>query len=946
MRTITAPGVEIKEIDKSQYSPAMVGTACYVMGFANKGEAYQPMEFTSRAAWTTYYGEPDTEAERYFYNACIEVLNQNGRLYCARLPYDNQSFEKMVAFNYSVDAKTTDLSSLEEKMGYGYDDLTKVDPTVDKAVVIHGAESPYLIDLEKVDFYRTEEEKPAANTFVVVDKTCASYGKIQEDHRKGKERELLGILPVITTAANGLYAQKLIQVENRFAKYYESCGSIVTQLSGNAGIVVPTIENRRFGYNDISASTDLVKQLNSVYKDYQIKWSSIASETDIASIEDMYTHLDSLASDYLADVGIQISEQNTLEDVISQLEEIITNVRNNSLTVIEPGDDYVADPNDNLISQSAYSTISALNEYIKGWPRTITTIIDKIKAEIDGYKTADDLSKYEIYSAIYNAYNFDEIKDQMLNSGEGGYELTISKVKNAILTIEQFKNTEGGYHAADGDDALPDTVSLDANTYFPTIQFNTDVEGGRFDRSNLKHIGVIVYKMFLDPAEGNKINFEPVEAFAGSLYKDDRDINTGMTTFIDTIINSQSDYIYFFSNCFSTPATKKQYLSDQDDAIDILIAEPSDNVPSLGFYESQVKEDISISKSIYDGMNKCFEKVSDINERDIDIVPDAGLANIASYLKSLYESSGRGEYDLNAVDELGNSLIKKWNKDVQTLSPAVKTWKTVLQKLDVFCKKTRKDCMFIADGLRPLVIQGQKKVIRPSNPKNTIDANILPYIKFQSGLNTSYGAGYLDWFEIADDYSGDTFWLPPSIKAMGCYINTDVNFNYWDAPAGLTRGIIAATDVAFSPTPAQAGAIYEKNWNYSINYPNDGIILEGQKTFQVKPTAFDRVNVRRLFLRLERAAYKVARYFVYEGNTAYTRQRLVDALDPYFKEARIGGGIYDYMIRCNEQNNTPEVIDRNELKVQIGIKPTKTAEFILIDFIALTTGGSFEEAFG
>ena len=66
---------------------------------------------------------------------------------------------------------------------------------------------------------------------------------------------------------------------------------------------------------------------------------------------------------------------------------------------------------------------------------------------------------------------------------------------------------------------------------------------------------------------------------------------------------------------------------------------------------------------------------------------------------------------------------------------------------------------------------------------------------------------------------------------MGCYINTDVNFNYWDAPAGLTRGIIAATDVAFSPTPQQAGAIYEKNWNYSINYPNDGIILEGQKTF-------------------------------------------------------------------------------------------------------------------
>lgn len=251
--------------------------------------------------------------------------------------------------------------------------------------------------------------------------------------------------------------------------------------------------------------------------------------------------------------------------------------------------------------------------------------------------------------------------------------------------------------------------------------------------------------------------------------------------------------------------------------------------------------------------------------------------------------------------------------------------------------------MFIADGLRPLVLQGDKKIIRDSKPANTIDANIIPYFPAICGLNTSYGAGYIDWFEQADDYSGDFFWCPPSIKAMGVYINTDVNFNYWDAPAGLNRGMIAATDVAFSPTPKQAGAFYEKNWNYAINYPNDGIILEGQKTFQVKPSAFDRVNVRRLFLRLERASYQVARYFVYEGNTAYTRQRLVDALDPYFKEAKLGGGVYDYKIICDESINDPTTIDRNELKVKIGIKPVKTAEFIMLDFIAGSTGASWEE---
>lgn len=102
IRTILAPGVQINEIDKSQYSPAMTGSNCYVMGFTDKGEPYQPMEFTSRTAWTNYYGTPDNEAERYAYSAACEVLNQGGRLYFARLPYDNPAFEKVACFKWNV----------------------------------------------------------------------------------------------------------------------------------------------------------------------------------------------------------------------------------------------------------------------------------------------------------------------------------------------------------------------------------------------------------------------------------------------------------------------------------------------------------------------------------------------------------------------------------------------------------------------------------------------------------------------------------------------------------------------------------------------------------------------------------------------------------------------------------------------------------------------------
>lgn len=152
MRTIQAPGVEIKEIDKSQYAKTETGTKCFVMGFANKGEPYVPMEFSSRTAWINYYGEPDNEAERYFFNACMEVINQNGTLYCARLPYDNQARDKMVAHKYNVTFKE-DYNELKEN-GW-FHEIHDSDKTVRDAYVIDSADTPYLVDTASVDAWRT-----------------------------------------------------------------------------------------------------------------------------------------------------------------------------------------------------------------------------------------------------------------------------------------------------------------------------------------------------------------------------------------------------------------------------------------------------------------------------------------------------------------------------------------------------------------------------------------------------------------------------------------------------------------------------------------------------------------------------------------------------------------------------------------------------------------------
>jgi phage tail sheath protein FI len=270
-------------------------------------------------------------------------------------------------------------------------------------------------------------------------------------------------------------------------------------------------------------------------------------------------------------------------------------------------------------------------------------------------------------------------------------------------------------------------------------------------------------------------------------------------------------------------------------------------------------------------------------------------------------------------------------------------WRTVIGKYITLCSTTRKDCIAVVDGLRTICLAGSQKIVRQGN-NATVDIHILANLKNITGINSNYATMNINWIKYIDTFTGVGFWVPPSILSDGIIIYTDRTANYWDAPAGLNRGILYnAVDIAFNPTGKQQDFIYSKSFNYALNYPYDGIILEGQKTLQVKPSAFDRINVRRLFLKLERFTYKTARYYVNEPNNIFTRTRLVDQLTPIFEDVKTRGGIYDYRIICDLSNNTPTSIDNNELRLAVLIKPTKTAEFIICDFYNLATGTSFSE---
>lgn len=498
--------------------------------------------------------------------------------------------------------------------------------------------------------------------------------------------------------------------------------------------------------------------------------------------------------------------------------------------------------------------------------------------------------------------------------------------------------------SADGSASL----SLEVMNLFSSI--NT-TDNGAIDTENTKYITVAVVEAYKDTLAANKINFRIREAFTGSPWIGATDPTTGASVYLGDLINGNSNYIEFYTSLNRTVPNTTVADNITQEPNDIYFTNVEEKIAyETSFTQAMCEKNISEAQ-IIQSLQTIFNKCSNINAQDIDYVVDAGISNIAQYLafrkKALVwnEESTTNYFDT----ENGKIFVAKYEPTLQkwdlTSRDDTLSWRSIYSIYNTFCQNTRKDCMFLLDCLRPLTLEGSQKIVRPTKPSNNFDVNIYPKVTYIAGLNTSYGAGYSIWYYGQDDFTGDYIWLPPSIQAVGVNCFCDINANYWDAPAGLNRGILAdALDISYNPGPVQSGMLYKKGWNFMVNWPADGITLEGQKTLQVKPSAFDRINVRKLFLRLERQTYKTCRTFVYEGNTAFTRQRVLDAITPMFNDAKVRGGLYDYKIVCDSSNNTPDVIDRNELIVDIALKPTRTAEFILLNFYALRTGASWAEA--
>lgn len=258
---------------------------------------------------------------------------------------------------------------------------------------------------------------------------------------------------------------------------------------------------------------------------------------------------------------------------------------------------------------------------------------------------------------------------------------------------------------------------------------------------------------------------------------------------------------------------------------------------------------------------------------------------------------------------------------------------TVKQNLVSICE-IRKDCMTILDCQYSDVV----------NNKGNEATDLRTYRRVTLNQNTSYASLYGNWLEVYDKWNQKYRWIPSSGHVAGIFANTDSVSDAWFAPAGLNRAILTnVRRLAWNPSLGERDILYKNGINPIVSFAGQGKVLWGQKTQLDKESAFNRINVRRLFLVLEKAISTASKYFLFEPNDEVTRLMLINMIDPFLRDVRGRRGIYDFLLICDSTNNTPERIDRNELWVDIYIKPVRTAEFIVLRFIATKTGASFTE---
>lgn len=249
----------------------------------------------------------------------------------------------------------------------------------------------------------------------------------------------------------------------------------------------------------------------------------------------------------------------------------------------------------------------------------------------------------------------------------------------------------------------------------------------------------------------------------------------------------------------------------------------------------------------------------------------------------------------------------------------------------------RKDAIAVSSVARDDLLNTSSDATRVTNITTTAN-------KFTRSSYLVVDGNYL---KVYDKYNDKYIYVPSAASVAGLMAATDYNLAPWYSPAGARRGnLLGVTSLVFSPTKGQRDTLYKAGVNPIANIPGQGVLLFGDKTHLGRVSAFDRINVRRLFLVLERAIGRAAEQVLFEFNDEFTRAEFVNIVEPVLREVQGRRGITDFRVVCDETNNTAAVIDRNEFIASIFIKPARSINYVTINFVAVRTGVDFEEVVG
>jgi len=281
-----------------------------------------------------------------------------------------------------------------------------------------------------------------------------------------------------------------------------------------------------------------------------------------------------------------------------------------------------------------------------------------------------------------------------------------------------------------------------------------------------------------------------------------------------------------------------------------------------------------------------------------------------SYKKALDTISNSDEFDINMVVLPG--VIHSLHSSITSYA------KTMVED--------RGDAFFVMDAVG-------------------LDDNISTAVSTVEGFDSNYVATYYPWVKILDMDRNKPVWVPPSVVLPGVLAFNDRVAAEWFAPAGLNRGgLTEVIEVKTRLTHAERDELYEARINPIAVFPSTGVCVWGQKTLQGRPSALDRINVRRLLIAAKKFIASATRYLVFEQNTTQTRTRFLNIVTPYLESIQQRQGLYAFRVIMDESNNTPDIIDRNILYGQLFLQPAKTAEFIILDFNIQSTGAAFPGA--